>query len=262
MSTDPAAVLAALPGVAEASAAAREACERLRWHPAMRRRSAQVKAEAAVWHAWASGVLEGARLPVAAVRAAAVGATPLPADPVGLVVSGALRAGAEVDRLALEGGRRVRDTMRQSLASLHLAAAQGLVADELLGRPRPGALGRLNDLIALVGARSSAPATVVAAVAHAELAVAEPFESSNAVVGRAVSRALVIGRGLDPMGAAVPEWVWVDDQAGYRSALAGYAEGGIDGVGDWLCYVARTTAEGAERGLRLADAVLAGRPLD
>lgn len=227
----------------------------------MRRRSAEVRAEAAVWHVWASARLDGARLPIETVRAAAVGAVSLPDDPVGRVVAGALRASAEADRLADDGGRRLTTAPAQAFAGMHLAAAHGLVDDSALGRPRPEALARLQSLAGLISSRTPAPALVIAALAHAELLTQEPFESSGAVMARALSRAIVVGRGLDPMGAAVPEWVWAEDPLGYRDEAIGYASLGQDGVAGWLYFVARTTTLGAERGMQLADAVLSGRPL-
>lgn len=263
MSPDPAASLTALTGVSAAVDAARQACERLRWHPAMRRRSAQVRVEAGVWQAWASAALDGARLPVEVVRAAGVGAQPLPSDPVGAVVEGALRASAEADHLTGGGGRLLRDSPRQALARLHLAAARGLSDEADLGRPRPdpAALERLTGLIELLARPSEAPALVVAALAQAELTLAEPFRGGNAVMGRALARAIVIGRGLDPMGAAVPDVAMLTDQQAYHAALGGYAQGGTDGVAQWLRYYADCVVAGAEHGGLLGDSVLAGRPL-
>ncbi|HEY8721218.1 MAG TPA: cell filamentation protein Fic, partial [Pengzhenrongella sp.] len=74
MITDPLAPLAELPGVADAVARARAACEELRWHEAFRRRWREVRAEATVRSARASAALEGARVPVDVLRDAARGA--------------------------------------------------------------------------------------------------------------------------------------------------------------------------------------------
>ncbi len=262
MSSDPAAQLADQAEVAAAVGQAREACERLRWHPAMRRRSAQVRAESTVWQAWASARMEGARLPVEVVRAASVGARSLPDDPVGRVVTGAVRAGAEAELLSHAGGRRLSSAPRQAVARLHLVAAEGLAAAGELGRPRadPEAAARLNLVVDLL-ASSSAPALVVAAIVQAELSSAEPFVTSNAIVARALARAIMVGRGLDPMGAVVPELAYLDDLPGYQAALGGYASGRLPGVVNWLRYVASAVVAGAERGTKLADSVLAGKPL-
>lgn len=265
MTTDAAARLCDLAGVTEAVAAAREACEKLRWHPAMRRRSAQVRAEATIWQAWASATLDGARLPLEVVRAAGVGAHALPQDPVGDAVGGALRAAAEADRLAEGGGRLLRSAPRQALARLHLAAAEGLTPTADLGRPRtdssPAVQTRLGGVLDLLAGGSTAPAAVVAAIVQAEVTQADFFVGGNGVTARALARALSIGLGLDPMGAAVPEFAMVTDQQAYQHALAGYASATADGVGHWLRYYAGCVVSGAEHGRQLADSVLVGRPI-
>lgn len=275
---DPLLVLADLPGVADDVAAAREACERLRWHPAMRRRSAEVRAEACVWAARASAAVEGARLPVSLVRDAVRGARDLPDDPAGHVVAGATRAVAEAERLSARGARDVLTAPRSALVRLHVAAVGGAVDQARVGRPRedgeeprgpvPGAVrppdaaqarARLDGLADLLAAPTTAPALVLAAVASAEIVCAAPFPDGNGVVARALQRALVVGLGLDPMGAVVPESALLADPAGWASALEGYATGTPDGVAGWIRFTARSVVSGAEEGTTLADAVLAGR---
>src|SRR5690606_24631411 len=122
---------------------------------------------------------------------------------------------------------------------LHVAAAAGLVPDDALGRPRrtgelpgdgadlltapspasgePGTpvavpapegaalTARLDTLAEVLREPGEAPALIVAAVAHAEVATARPFLAGNGVVARALCRAVVVGRGLDPQAVAVWE---------------------------------------------------------
>lgn len=275
---DPLLALADLPGVADDVAAAREACERLRWHPAMRRRSAEVRAEACVWAARASAAVEGARLPVSLVRDAVRGARDLPDDPAGHVVAGATRAVAEAERLSARGARDVLTAPRSALVRLHVAAVGGAVDQARVGRPRedgeeprgpvPGAVrppdaaearARLDGLADLLATPTTAPVLVLAAIASAEIVCAAPFPDGNGVVARALQRALVVGLGLDPMGAVVPESALLADPAGWASALEGYATGTPDGVAGWIRFTARSVVTGAEEGTTLADAVLAGR---
>ncbi|RYV49589.1 cell filamentation protein Fic, partial [Pengzhenrongella frigida] len=99
MTTDPLLPLVELPGVADAVARARVACEELRWHEAFRRRWREVRAEATVRSARASAALEGAGVPLTVLRDAARGAAPVPADGAGRLAFGALRAAAEGERL-------------------------------------------------------------------------------------------------------------------------------------------------------------------
>lgn len=264
----------ALRGVADAVAAAREACTELRWHPALRRRAAEARAEATIRAARCSAALDGARLPVDAVRDAARGAITFPDDPSGRLVHGAWRALAEAHHVEAALGR----APLQALARLHVAAAAGLVPEEALGRPRredetPGdgaAVGpaphgdelsaRLGVLTAVLRAPSSAPALVVAAVAHAEVVTARPFLAGNGVVARALARAVVVGRGLDPTGVAVWEAGHLSAGPRYATTLAGYASGTPDGVAAWIRHCAEAMVQGVTEGRMLCNAVLTGRP--
>ena len=267
--------LAALPGVAESVAAAREACTALRWHPGLRRKAAEAAVEAGVRAARASAALEGAELPLDVVRDGLRGARPLPADAVGATVSGALRATVEAGRL----GEVTRRAPAQALARLHTAAAAGVVPDDLLGRPRrPGEpardLGgttrlapdaelvsaRLDSLAGLLATPGDVPALVLAAVAHAEVLVLRPFAAGNGVVARALFRAVVVDRGLDPTGVGVPEAAIASaGLPAYSSALSGYAAGSPDGVAQWLRFCADAVTAGAAEGEAVAEAVLSGR---
>ncbi|MGZ4613870.1 MAG: hypothetical protein ACXV1K_11980, partial [Kineosporiaceae bacterium] len=105
----------------------------------------------------------------------------------------------------------------------------------------------------------AAPALVVAGIAHAEIATLRPFVTGNGVVARALCRALVVGRGLDPTGVAVWEAGLLAAGPPYPLALAAYGQGTADAVRDWLVLFARSVVDGADEGVRVADAVLAGR---
>ena len=272
--------LASLPGVGDAVASAREACERLRWHPAMRRRTAEVRAEAVVRAARCSAALDGARLAVELVRDASRGARSLPDDGAGRLVRGAVRALAEAEHLTAAGGRPLTSAPWQALARLHVAAAAGLLDDDAVGRPRlagervldgPGPAGaseapgppeltaRLEALSDLLSRPTRAPVLVVAAVAQGEVLALRPFVAGNGVVARALARALVVGRGLDPTGAVVPEASQLSDPGALATALSGYATATPEGVAAWIAYCARTIVEGAGEGGVVADAVVAGR---
>ena len=138
--------LAELPGIPEQVEVAREACTRLRWHQALRRRIPEAAAESRVRGAVASGELEGASVPVDVVRDIARGAStwsPSP-DPVEVTVRGVLAATAETEHVL----GVVLTAPLQALARLHAAAATGLVPDDALGRPRLEGepCGELTDL--------------------------------------------------------------------------------------------------------------------
>jgi Fic family protein len=266
--------LGSLPGVAEAVDGARQACTELRWHQALRRRTAEARAESTARAARASAAIEGAELPVNVVRDMLRGARPAPADAVGRTVAGAVRATVEAGQLS----RALGTAPLQALARLHTAAAAGLVDDSALGRPRvppeqprdlpgPGAPPsgpelhrRLDALVELLTLPGDVPALVVAALAHGEVMAMRPFVAGNGLVARALFRAVVVERGLDPTGVAVPEQaVLAGGLPAYASALTGYVAGTGDGVAAWLVHCGDVVRLGAAEGVRVADAVLAGR---
>lgn len=268
--------LGELPGIPDKVAAAREACERLRWHEALRRRIPEASAESRVRGAQASAALEGATVPLDLVRDVMRGAAqwPLEPDPVQRVARGAVQATAESEHVRT----LVSTAPLQALARLHVAAGAGVVADEQLGRPRVGAeqsaefvdLGaappvdevaaRLDGLAAVLTADPAVPALVVAAVVHAEVVTVRPFVRANGVVARALARAVVQARGLDPTGVAVVE-AGHAAQGGpaYLGALAAYATGTREGVALWLEHCADALVAAARAGEEVCDAVRAGR---
>jgi len=241
----------------------------------MRRRADEVRAEATVRAAHASAALDGARVGVEVVRAAFAGppaadpesrsaTSPPGSDAVGSSVRGAVRALAEAQRLGSAWASGTRVVPLQALARLNLAAAAELVGEGELGRPRREAPGeameaRLQALAALLNAPADVPALLVAAIAHAEVAGARPFVGANGVVARALARAVVIGRGLDPTGAAVWEAGLLAAGPQASAALAGYAGGEPAGVAAWLRCWAGAVVAGAAEGQSVADAVLSGR---
>jgi hypothetical protein len=274
--TDAVLRLASLPGVPEQVEAAREACTRLRWHQGLRRRIPEAAAESRVRGAAASGELEGASVPVHVVREIVMGAStwsPSP-DPVERTMRGVVAATAETEHVRAV----VLTAPLQALARLHTAAARGLLEVDALGRPRmPGEdCAELTDLGpapdgAQVAVRLRAvadvllstprlPVVVAAAIVHAELATVRPFVRGNAVVARALDRAVVQAGGLDPTGVAVTEaGHGAAGGAAYLGALAAYGRGDVAGVGLWITHCCSAVRAAAAEGERVADAVVAGR---
>ena len=272
-----------LPAVRERADAAREACTRLRFHEALRRRIPEAAAESRVRGAQASAALDGAEVPLQVVRELMSGVRPWPdhPDPALRVVRGAVSAAAETEHVV----GLVRTAPMQALARLHVAAATPMAAPgvtpESLGRPRtegeacaelvdlgpaPAArevasrLAALSELIVAAAAAPRVPATVVAALVHAEITTVRPFVHGNGVVARAMERALLQALGLDPTGVAVPEAGHA--AAGgpaYLGSLTAYGQGNAAGVGLWLAQAETAYVRGAEEGERICDAVRAGR---
>jgi len=268
--------LSALPGVPEATEAARDACTTLRWHQALRRRIPAAAAESRVRGARASAALDGAEVDVGIVRDLMRGATAWPEspDPLEATIKGAVQATAETEHIR----STIVTAPSQALARVHLAAAGHLLPEAQVGRPRqagedsrefsdlgpaPGedvVRARLLGIVQLLLSAKDAPAVVVAALVHAEIATVRPFVRGNGLVARAMERAVIQASGLDPTGVAVAELGHgAGGGAAYLGALAAYGSGSPQGVALWINHCAQAVVEGAQEGGRIADAVLVGR---
>lgn len=251
--TDVFAPLATLEGVGSAVRAARDGVDVLLRDRGLRRIDAEVTGESLLRGAHASAALAGSLSTLDEVRRGE-------GDPLS---AGAVRMTAELMSLA----PRTDTAPIQVWTRLHQLAAAGLVAgeaelghlrtareplpDDLPGLPpAPGAdemWERLSGLARALTRPTTAPAIVVAAVVHAEIAVLRPFGTANGLVARAAERAVLVARGTDPLGATVPEAGHHELAGSYTSALAEYAAGGLSGVRDWLLRSCEVVALGAER---------------
>ena len=231
--TDPLSRLAGLEGVASAMAATRDGIDALLRDRGLRRTSPEQTAESLLRGAHASAVLEGSEASLETAREGA-------GDEV---TQAAVRVSTELLSLV----PTLKAAPLQAFARLHTLAGKGVVDDADLGRPRDAeAATRLRDLAATLSAPTEAPALVVAAVAHADIATAAPFLSHNGIVARAVERLLLVARGVDPTSVTVPEAGHLALRREYESNLRGYASGGQAGVHAWLLYAAEAFAKGAE----------------
>jgi hypothetical protein len=233
MSADPLAWLTTLEGVPSAYAAARDGIDVVLRDRGLRRTSPETTAESLLRGAHASAVLEGSPSTLAEVRS----------GEGDQVAQDALRVSTELLSLAPLLAR----APLQALARIHALAGAGSLPDEQLGRPRdPAAAERLRGLADLLTTTTAAPALLVAAIVHADLATAAPFASHNGIVARAAERLLLVGRGVDEKSLVVPEAGHLALRAAYESNLRGYAGGGRAGVHAWVLYAAEAYAAGAE----------------
>ena len=238
MTDDELAGLAALDGVSSAFAAARDGIDALLRDRGMRRTPPALTAESLLRGAVAAAALEGSDSTAEEVR-----------DGGGdQVARAAVRLSTEV--LGLVG--TMRTAPLQALARLHAVAAADAAENRALGRPRdPAAAQRLQSLARRLVAPTGAPALLVAAVVHAELAAEEPFGSRDGLVARAAERLVLVARGVDPASLVVPEAGHLALGAAYPSNLRAYSEsraraGDDRGVSAWLRYAAEAYARAAE----------------
>jgi hypothetical protein len=243
---DPLAWLTSLEGVPSAYAATRDGIDTLLRDRGLRRTSPELTAESLLRGAHASAVLEGSTTTLEELRAGE-------GDEVAL---GALRLSTELLGLV----PTLRRTPAQALARLHALAAAGLVTDPAaLGRPDPAGAPRLAALADALTAPSDAPALVVAAVVHGEVATSGAFPQGAGLVARAAARLTMAARGLDPQAVSVPEVGHVEIGGdAYRTALRAYAGGGADGIAAWVAHCAEATVLGAREGVAVCEAIQRG----
>ena len=234
MPPDPFARLAELEGVSSGLAAARDAVDAVLRDRGRRRTPPALTAESLLRGAVASARLEGSAATDTEIRAGR-------GDAVALA---AVRVSTQV--LGLAG--TLRTAPLQVFARLHAVAAAGELAGDRVGRPRDAdAAAALRDLAGRLVAPTSAPALLVAAVAHAEIAVAAPFSSHNGLVARAVERLVLVQRGVDPVSLTVPEVGHLALRPAYEERLAALREApGADTMRAWLRYAGTAITRGAE----------------
>lgn len=233
VSTDPLGWLSALEGVSSAFAATRDGIDVMLRDRGLRRTSPELTAESLLRGAHASAVLEGSASSLADLREGS-------GDAVG---ADAVRLSAVVLSLA----PLMKQAPLQVLARLHTVAATGSLPTDELGRPRDAASAdRLRGVAELLLASGSAPALLVAAVVHADLATTAPFASHNGIVARAAERLVLVSRGVDAKSLVVPEAGHLALRPQYESNLRGYRDGGERGVHSWVLYAAEAYSAGAE----------------
>jgi hypothetical protein len=220
---DPLADLAQLPGVPSAVAAATAAVDVVLRDRGLRRVPDTARAQALLASAEASALLS---------------------DDPDRWRPGAVRLAAELPSLA----ELIRVAPGQALARAHAVLARGVVPDDELGRTvgDAGAAARLRDLAALLTRATTAPAVVLGAVVHAEIASVGAFGAASGLVARAAEHLVLVSGGLDPYAVILVEAGHAADPAGYRAGLAAYADGGVNGVGRWIIACAAAVARGAE----------------
>jgi hypothetical protein len=262
--TDVLAPLGDLPGVAEAVGRARAAVDAVLWDRAVRARAEEIVAASRLRGAWASAAMDGAEVRPDAL----VSGDALDDSPIGRVGAASIALQAELPRQVDVLGR----APLQAFSRLHAVVSSGFVPDKDRGRLRtdaaaddplrlgtvldaPAAARRMTALASLLTAPTAAPALVVAAVAHAEIAVTRPFGWGSGLVARSVTRLVLAARGVDPDGLTVPEaGLFAAGRPAYSEALRAYSSGDPDGLARWLVLHAETVRVGAEESRRiLAD---------
>jgi len=253
--------LVELPGVAEAIDRARAAVDSVLWDRAMRQRAADIAAGSRLRGAWATAAMDGAEVRPDAL----VSGDALDGSPIGNVLAATMALQAELPRNVDTFGK----APLQVISRLHAVVSVDFAAEEDRGRLRTDevaddplrlpelptaaeAASRLSALSRLLTSPTVAPALVVAAIVHAELAVTRPFAWGSGMVARAMTRLVLASRGVDPDGLTVSEaGLFAAGRTKYTTALRAYQSSTPDGVAEWLILHADAVRVGADESRRI-----------
>jgi hypothetical protein len=171
------------------------------------------------------------------------------------VAADAVAADAVVAGVEASEGVKASDGMEASALGRPRSSA---VAEDPLGLgspPSPDTVAvRLSALGELLTSPTSAPALVVAAIAHGELLALRAFGWGDGILARAAVRLTLIDRGVDPKSLAVPEVGHVELVSAYREAIHAYVAGTPEGVAQWVRHCAEAVALGAREALAICEA--------
>lgn len=260
--TDPLLTLAARPDTAATLREARDAVDHLLWNRSARAAAGALAAESALLGAWANAAFEGAELPRDSLRAGRVEDSPM-----GRTAAATLAAYTQVPAVA----ELITVAPLQALARLHTVIAAGVGPADAVGRPRADddvadplhsrlaapageVPARLAALKRLLTADPAPPALLLAAIAHGEVAVVQPFAFGSGVVARMLTRVVLRARGVDPDGWTIPEaGLRMLGRTKYLAALRGYAGGTPEGVARWVAVHSDVVIAGATAAAELID---------
>lgn len=226
---DPLSWLLDLEGVPSGFAATRDGIDALLRDRGLRRTRPEQTTESLLRGAYASAVLAGSGSSVEEVGEGTGDET----------AAAAVRVSTELLSLV----PTMSSAPLQVLSRLHVLASGSGSG----GRPASAAgAERMRDLARTLAAQTAAPALLVAALAHAEVATVRPFGTHDDLVARAVERLVLVARGVDPASLVVPEAGHLALRGEYESNLRAYASGTPNGLHAWLLYAAEAQSRGAD----------------
>lgn len=230
--------LASLPAIADICDTSRNKIDEVQWNREVRKQDASFITYIRRMSGYASAALEGAVMPDDPMREPDTSA-------MGNVANQGLAITAAAD---LEYATFMHSPM-QVWARLHSIIDQS----EERGRPRtsdsvqdPLHLGqvipadvmheRLTSLAHIV-TTTEAPAVLVSAMVHAELATLRPFTQGSYLIARASVRMILAGKHVDEKLLSSPEFGMHSlGRSAYVSALRAYSEGTIEGMTRFISW--------------------------
>lgn len=104
---------------------------------------------------------------------------------------------------------------------------------------------RMNNLVDLI-INSKAPAVLLAAIAHAEIATVAPFNSGSQLIARATTRLVLQSKNVDQLKLVMPEYGFYKiGRNSYAKGLIAYQTGTISGLTEWITLHSQAIQIGA-----------------
>lgn len=254
MTHDPLSSLLEIDGITQSCDTALKAVDNLLWNRTVRRHKEFLIPYCRRISGYATAALDGAQMPS--------DPTMEPEDsPMGELSDRGLLVTAEADLQTLA----FKSEPMKVWARLHTFAAsdsergQPRTSDEVLDPLRLGSLpphallqDRIAQLTELV-LDSKAPAILVAAIAHAEIAAMRPFVGGSYLIARATTRLVLAARDVDTDGLVMSEYgAQLLGRPAYVKALNSYISGTREGVAAWVEWQAQAILRGVEMTEKLA----------
>lgn len=254
MATDPLQPLLDIEGVVTACDTALKSIDELMWNRTVRRHKEFLIPYCRRISGFATAALDGAQMPSDPTMEPEV-------SPMGELSDAGLLVTAEADLQTLA----FKSEPMKVWARLHTFTS----SDDDRGQPRtsnemvdPLRLGnlpphevlqeRLSQLTDVI-LNSKAPAVLVAAIAHAEIATLRPFNEGSYLVARATARLVLAARDVDPDGLVMSEYgAQLLGRPAYVKALTAYMTGTREGLAAWVEWQGQAIARGVEMTEKLA----------
>ena len=232
---DPLSNLLKIESIDNAISSALKSIDELNWNRSFRNNKDLIPLARRI-SAYASAALEGANMPADPRQD--------PDDsPMGKLSAAALGVTAEVDfqlttflKTPLQTWARLHSFIEESDQRGRPRTNNEVIDPLHLGSPLPYELieSRINNLVDLI-TTSSAPAVLLAAIAHAELATIAPFNKGSQLIARATSRLILQSKNVDQLKLVMPEYGFYKiGRNSYAKALMAYQSGSIEGVSKWV----------------------------
>lgn len=232
---DPLSNLLKIESISDSISAALKAVDELNWDRSVRNNKELIPIARRI-SGYASSALEGASMPADPRQA--------PDDsPMGQLSNAALGITAEVDfqlatflKTPLQTWARLHSFIEQSEERGRPRTDNEVIDPLHIGQPIPHELieSRLNGLVELI-AKSAAPAVLISAIAHAELATIAPFKKGSQMIARATTRLVLQSKNIDQLKLVMPEYGFYKfGRNSYAKGLMAYQSGTTEGVTEWV----------------------------